>query len=405
MSSDGEELLLICFADTPRHEQKRDTAVTPRDVSRVAGLEQELEATRLELQGAIRDLELSNREQKAINEEALSINEEYQSTNEELLTSKEELQALNEELTALNSQLHAALDLQRTTANDLQNVLYSTNVATIFLDTSLNIRFFTPATRSLFNVIPGDVGRPLADLTSLSADVELLANARTVLRTHAPLEREIEARSGAWYERRISPYRTDGDGVEGVVITFVDMTDRRHVSQALEAARRHAQSANVEKSRFLAAASHDLRQPLQTLALLQGLLARMVTGEAAQKLIVRFDETLGTIADMLNTLLDIDQIDTGAVGAEMTDFPIDELFVRVRNEFALLAQAQGLALHVVPCSLPVRSDPRLLEQMLRNLLFELRGISRSVSPRRRSLPADRRLPAGNERAGTAAAAQ
>ena len=131
-------------------------------------------------------------EQKAINEEALSVNEEYQSTNEELLTSKEELQSLNEELTALNSQLQETLERQRTTSNDLQNVLYSTDVATLFLDTDLNIRFFTPATRSLFSVIPSDVGRPLADLRSLAADGALLTDARTVLQTQAPVEREIE---------------------------------------------------------------------------------------------------------------------------------------------------------------------------------------------------------------------
>src|SRR6202012_2591412 len=133
-------------------------------VPRIAELEQELEATRTELQGAIRSLEGSSEEQKAVNEEALSVNEEYQSTNEELLTSKEELQSLNEELTALNSQLQETLERQRTTSNDLQNVLYSTDVATLFLATDFNIRFFTPATKLLFSVIPSDVGRPLADL-------------------------------------------------------------------------------------------------------------------------------------------------------------------------------------------------------------------------------------------------
>ena len=159
----------------------------------------------------------------------MSVNEEYQSTNEELLTSKEELQSLNEELTALNSQLQETLERQRTTSNDLQNVLYSTDVATLFLDTNLNIRFFTPATKSLFSVIPSDVGRPLADLSSLAADGALLADARTVLQTLAPIEREIEAQNGAWYIRRILPYRTQDNGVEGVVITFADITERRHI--------------------------------------------------------------------------------------------------------------------------------------------------------------------------------
>ena len=181
--SDGEELLLVCFVDEPEPERTGTHGITPRDVPRVAELEQELEATRTELQGAIRNLEISSEEQKAVNEEALSVKEEFQSTNEELLTSKEELQSLNEELTALNSQLQETLERQRTTSNDLQNVLYSTDIATLFLDTNLNIRFFTPATKSLFSVIPSDVGRPLADLNSLAADGALLTDARAVLQS------------------------------------------------------------------------------------------------------------------------------------------------------------------------------------------------------------------------------
>ena len=206
-------------------------------------LEQELESTRAELQGAVRALEISSDEQRAINEEALSVQEEFQSTNEELLTSKEELQSLNEELTALNSQLQETLEKQRTTANDLQNVLYSTDVATIFLDASLKIRFFTPATRSLFSVIPGDIGRPLADLKSLAADDALLTDARTVLQTLTPIEREIEARSGSWYVRRILPYRTQDNRVEGVVITFSDITVRTHAADAMGVAQRQAEQA------------------------------------------------------------------------------------------------------------------------------------------------------------------
>ena len=366
--NDGEELALICFLDEAQPEGRLGRAGEPGDVSQVAELERELDATRAELQGAIRNLEISSEEQKAINEEALSVNEEFQSTNEEMLTSKEELQSLNEELTALNNQLQETLDRQRTTSDDLQNVLYSTDVATIFLDVNLKIRFFTPATKLLFNVIPGDVGRPLADLAALAADSALLSDARAVLMKHLPIEREIEARTGAWYMRRILPYRTQQDGVEGVVITFADITDRKGVSDALEEARRRAQTADVAKSRFLAAASHDLRQPLQTLALLQGLLTRAVESEREQKLVARIGETLGAMTGMLNALLDINQIEAGAVHAEVVRFPVNDLLMKLYDEFTYQAQAKSLAFRMVPCGLTISSDPRLLEQMIRNLV-------------------------------------
>jgi two-component system CheB/CheR fusion protein len=363
-----EDLLLVCFVEAPAPEAVVSGSVPPTDVPRVVELERELEATKLELQAAIRNLETSSQEQMAINDEALSVNEEYQSTNEELLASKEELQSLNEELNALNSQLQETLDRQRTTSDDLQNVLYSTDVATIFLDTRFNIRFFTPATKALFNVIPGDVGRPLTDLKSLAADDALLDDARKVLKSQTPVEREVEGQSGYWFIRRILPYRTSDEKTEGVVITFEDVTERRRTADALTAAKRQAELATVAKSRFLAAASHDLRQPLQTLALLQGLLAKKVEGDKAQSLVGRIDEALSSMTGMLNTLLDINQIEVGAVKAETTDISVNELFDRLRDELTYHAQAAGLALRVLPCALFIRSDPRLLEQMIRNLL-------------------------------------
>jgi two-component system CheB/CheR fusion protein len=366
--SEREDLLLVCFVETPAPEAAAGGRVPPADVPRVAELERELEATKNELQGAIRNLETSSEEQMAINDEALSVNEEYQSTNEELLASREELQSLNEELNALNSQLQETLDRQRTTSDDLQNVLYSTDVATIFLDTRFNIRFFTPATKALFNVIPGDVGRPLTDLKSLAADDALLDDARKVLKTQTPVEREIQGQSGYWFIRRILPYRTSDEKTEGVVITFEDVTERRRTADALTAAKRQAELATMAKSRFLAAASHDLRQPLQTLALLQGLLAKKVEGDKAQSLVGRIDDALSAMTGMLNTLLDINQIEVGAVKADLADISINEMFDRLRDELTYHAQAAGLALRVLPCALFVRSDPRLLEQMIRNLL-------------------------------------
>jgi two-component system, chemotaxis family, CheB/CheR fusion protein len=274
----------------------------------------------------------------------------------------------NESLTALNSQLQDTIERQRTTSDDLQNILYSIDVATLFLDTDLNIQFYTPATQSLFNFSQNDVGQPVASFLSLAPDDTLLLDAQTVLKTITPIEREIESRSGDWYNRRVLPYRTRNRGVEGVVITFTDITGRKRVKRALEHAKQQAERANAAKSRFLAAASHDLRQPLQTLHLLQGLLAKVVEGEAAQKLIARFDQTLTGMSSMLNTLLDINQIDSGSVRVEKVTFPIGDLFDVLRDEFACHADDQKVSLHVMPCSLSVRSDPRLLEQMIRNLL-------------------------------------
>jgi two-component system CheB/CheR fusion protein len=370
VSSDGEQLLLVCFVDAPDRAARSGRDGAP-ELPRVTELEHELAATRSELQGAIRNLEASAEEQRAVNEEALSVNEEYQSSNEELLTSKEELQSLNEELTALNTQLQETLERQRTTSNDLQNVLYSTHVATIFLDPEFKIRFFTPATKSLFNVIPSDVGRPLADLNSLASDATLLTDAAAVLQALAPIEREIEARTGAWYVRRIMPYRTDEGGVEGIVITFVDVSERKRASDAVEAAERRAQAANAAKSRFLAAASHDLRQPLQALSLMRGVLERKIKAnktDEALALVARLNDTAASLTGMLNTMLDINQIEAGIVKAEPSRFSIDGLLDRMRDEFTYHAKARGLTLRVVPCGLTIESDPRLLEQMLRNLL-------------------------------------
>jgi two-component system CheB/CheR fusion protein len=362
----GEELLLVCIVAAAEASTPAPAAL--EELPQLAEMDRELETARNEQLATLKELELSREEHRIATEEALSVNEEYQSTNEELLTSKEELQSLNEELTALNSQLQETLERQRTLGDDLQNILYSTDVATLFLDLDLRIRFFTPATKSVFAVISTDIGRPLADLAAVTLHDGLDEDARAVLRGLEPLEREIETKDGVWFRRRILPYRARGDRVEGVVITFTDITSRRHIATALVAAKRQAESANAAKSRFLASASHDLRQPLQTLALLQALLCKAVQGEKAEKLVARLDDTLGAITAMLDTLLDINEIEAGVTSAHLSVFPINGLLGQLREEFTYHAEAKGLGLRIMPCSLDVRSDPRLLEQMLRNLL-------------------------------------
>ncbi|UDF32847.1 UNVERIFIED_ORG: response regulator (plasmid) [Roseateles sp. XES5] len=367
VTSDGEDLFLVSFLDVAQQSPAGDR-VEPAQNDRSGRLESELAATRTELQAAIRDLENAAEEQKAINAETLSLNEEYQSANEELLTSKEELQSLNEELTALNAQLQEALERQRATANDLENVLYSTDVATIFLDPGLNIRYFTPATRSIFNVIMGDIGRPLADLNARVPDPTLLGDAAAVLKGSSTREREVRNANGTWYMRRVMPYRTQEGGTEGVVITFADVTTQHRAHEALNRAKRAAERANAAKSRFLAAASHDLRQPLQSLVLLQGLLEKSVENEKAGKLVKSFRDTLGSMSGMLNALLDINQIEAGTVYPRIVTCKVNDVLQRLHDEFGYNAMEKGLSLRFVPSNQLVRTDPRLLEQMLRNLL-------------------------------------
>lgn len=370
VSSGPEPLLLVCFIDSTYQtaSEPSKSATENGQAGQVATLEADLEATRNHLSEALRDLDHEVEAHAADTAEALSVNEEFQSTNEELLASKEELQALNEELTALNSQLQETLERHRTTANDLQNVLYSTDVATLFLDLDLNIRFFTPAARAIFRVIPGDVGRPLADLASVSKDDNLVEDTQAVLTQLAPKEREIAGENGTWHLRRIQPYRSEGRQVEGVVITYVDITERKRTNAALVTTMRHADRATKAKSRFLAAASHDLRQPLQSMALLHKLQARHKRSTEGARLALLLDQTLSSMTTMLDSMLDENRIQTGIVQPKMRPVALAPLLAQLADEFAPQCNLKKLKLRLVPCSLWVQTDPLLLEQILRNLL-------------------------------------
>lgn len=372
LGDNDQDLLLVCFVEETGHDAETSPIGNRSETAHIAELERDIAVAQAELQSVIQSQEAATQEQKAIHEEALSVNEEFQSTNEELLTSKEELQSLNEELTAVNSQLQETIDRQRLASDDLQNVLYSTNVATLFLDIDLKIRFFTPAARALFNVIPGDIGRPLSDLASVAADHDLLADARRVLdekpETGRLIEREVNVSGELWFLRRMFPYLTHSGRVEGVVITFADVTERKQADAALQISKQDAERANLAKSRFLAAASHDLRQPLQSLTLIQDLLVQTVEGERPKKLLDRFEKTLHAMSGMLNALLDINQIEAGVLHPKPVTFSVADIFKRLQDEFSYVTTARGLTLKVLPTSALVESDPNLLEQMIRNLL-------------------------------------
>jgi two-component system CheB/CheR fusion protein len=191
----------------------------------VRRLEAELRSTKDHLQATLEELESSNEELVSSNEELLSMNEELQSANEELQTSKEELQSVNEELETVNAELKKKLEELDGANGDLQNLLRSTRIATVFVDRELRIKKFTPAAVEIFRLIDGDIGRPIADIVPRFSGGDLAGDIREVLRTLAPRERQVFIEEGeAWYLLRVLPYRTVEDAIDGVVLTFLDIT-------------------------------------------------------------------------------------------------------------------------------------------------------------------------------------
>ena len=189
--------------------------------------------------------ESANEELRAANEELQSINEEYRSTSEELETSKEELQSINEELQTVNSELKLKLEAVSRAHSDLQNLMAATDFGTLFLDSSLRIKRFTQQVTELFSITPSDEGRPITDFAHRLEYDSLVADARKVLADLAPISREIRSRNDRWYDVRLRPYRTVDDKIDGVVLTFVDMTDRRHTEEALRTSEQQAPAADA----------------------------------------------------------------------------------------------------------------------------------------------------------------
>jgi len=404
-------------------------------------------------------------------------------------------ETISEKLTAPNSQLPEEGQHSRVASDDLNNILNSSDVPIVVLDRALRIRFFTPAITPLFDVTASDIGRPLSEFTHRFRNNDMLRDVHAVFDTVAPVRREVEGEDGTWHICSILPYRSNEKHVDGVLITFadiseikvaqresqaarahsesiiatieqplvvldtelrvvsastsfyrafeiepatmvgphlldfgshldvpemqkylaallssgaevadteitlklptcgvrsflvsaraigerclasqsvllsiVDVTDAKRESEALAAAKAVAENANIGKSRFLAAASHDLRQPLQTINLLQGILQKRARDEHTLQLLERLDDTVGAMSSMLDKLLDINQLEAGVVLPSIVNFPVSSLLARLKADFAYLADEKGLQWHVVPCSLVARSDPKLLGQMLHNLI-------------------------------------
>jgi two-component system, chemotaxis family, CheB/CheR fusion protein len=226
-------LLLVVFEEKTCDHAAQDTAPKTgrKDGTglKVRQLEEELRSTREHLQATIEELETSNEELRSTNEELQSVNEEMQSTNEELETSKEELQSTNEELNTVNTELQSKLQELSSVSDDMNNLLAATDIASIFLDTRLCIKRYTPAAARIIKLIPTDIGRPLSDLKTSFPQVDLARQTQKVLDDLNTLETKIESENNVWYQLKAMPYRTTDNVIEGVVLTLINIEQQvRH---------------------------------------------------------------------------------------------------------------------------------------------------------------------------------
>jgi two-component system CheB/CheR fusion protein len=259
------ELALVIFEPAPpaaapgaKSEEEEAICGESSRESLIRQLEEQLRVNHDQLQATSEQLETSNEgfmsaneELMSVNEELQSTNEELQSTNEELETSKEELQALNEELLTVNAELHAKVEERNQVTSDLENLLTSSEIATIFLDRCLNIKRFTPAIARIFDMIPADIGRPFRRLAGKIDWPTFAQDAEVVLAGRSVVEREELAHdNGECYLKRVLPYRTAEGNIDGIVVTFVDITERKRAEEDI---RRHVEemrSRNEELTRL-----------------------------------------------------------------------------------------------------------------------------------------------------------
>ena len=242
--AEQEGFVLIIFHEQPDLKEddvaakSGETLAEGQDAERTSQLEAEIRVAYQRLQAIIEEYETNREEMKASNEEMQSSNEELRSTMEELETSKEELQSINEELQTVNQENRHKVEELSQLSSDLQNLLAATGIATLFLDRELRILRFTPRVAVLFNVRTTDRGRPISDLTHRLGYAQLRSDAEEVLSHLIPVEREIQDDAGHWYLARILPYRSTEDRIEGIVLTFIDITVQKMAENLARASAR-----------------------------------------------------------------------------------------------------------------------------------------------------------------------
>jgi two-component system CheB/CheR fusion protein len=233
-----KDMIIVIFSEVTYYESNTTVDVSGKksNQKKQKELEAELQRSYEELKITREEMQTSQEELRSINEELQSTNEELQSANEELTTSKEEMQSLNEELQTVNQELQSKVNDLLLINDDMKNLLNSTEIATLFLDKNLNIRRFTDLVTNIFKLRPTDIGRPFTDLVSQLHYPEMDMNAREVIKSLKPIEKTINTNNDRWFNVRIMPYRTLDDRIDGLVITFLDITQSKKLELELKKA-------------------------------------------------------------------------------------------------------------------------------------------------------------------------
>ena len=365
------KVALVLFEERPRGRAAEAKNSASRDGKRALRPDRQIAELKKELQETIEEHEGLIEEARAANEELQSINEEQRANSEELETSKEELQSLNEELRTLNQEFRNQNEQLGQTNSDLENLINSTDVGTVFLDAALRVRRFTPLVTEVFNFVPADIGRVVTDVTNRLRYQELVGDAQHVLRTVTRVQREVLADDGRWFSIRVSPYRSD-DRVEGVVITMIETTDRKHAEIERELLLRDAETANLAKSNFIGVMSHELRTPLTAIIGYADIINTGVVGavsEDQKQQLHRISDSAMHLAHLLDDALEAARLDAASPLIRHDQTDIAMLIREVTDAIAPLAAKRGLELKVdVINQMSFDTDVTKVRQILFNLL-------------------------------------
>ncbi len=331
---------------------------------RILELEEDLKETRENLQATVEELETSNEELQATNEELLSSNEELQSTNEEL-------QSVNEELHTVNAEHQLRITDLATLNDDIDNLLKSTEIGTIFLDREMRVRKFTPAIRQQFNLGEHDIHRPITHFTTRFGEADskyMLERSQEVMQSGKAFVTQLQAEDGRWYLKRIHPFIDSQDEVAGVVISFIQIDELKETEQKLKAFAVELQQSNQELEEFAYAASHDLQEPLRTISNYVQLLERKLSNSLSEEQRRYMRHTLtasARMSDLIEGLLNYSRMRNESI--DFQEISLDAVCDAVIQGLESSIRAAGA--RITRDKLPVVSGSAvLMEQLLQNLL-------------------------------------